>query len=125
MHIEGSNERDFWFKWEGDVEPVKIIYEKNRTKALYRVHWEHHFCEPYLDEQKRILVVYDDESTTPYIPAGYMGNVTAISMTLDSTEDPKTGKTCLKVEYKSGDAWGGVLWQSPAEDCNLTRALAS
>ena len=22
----------------------------------------------------------------------------------------------LRVEYKSGDAWGGVLWQSPAED---------
>ena len=37
-------------------------------------------------------------------------------MELDCTENPHAGKTCLKAEYKSRGAWGGVLWQSPAED---------
>ena len=45
-----------------------------------------------------------------------MGNAGSINMKLDSTENPHSGKTCLEAEYKSGGAWGGVLWQSPPED---------
>ena len=37
-------------------------------------------------------------------------------MTLDSTDNPHTGKNCLKVEYQATDEWGGVLWQSPPND---------
>ena len=61
------------------------------------------------------FVLYGDQSPNPvYIPSGYMGNTAA--MTLDSNEKPHTGQTCLKVEYKASDKWGGVLWQSPAND---------
>ena len=29
---------------------------------------------------------------------------------------PHSGKTCLKVGYTAADNWGGVVWQSPAND---------
>jgi hypothetical protein len=45
-----------------------------------------------------------------------MGNTTAIAMTPDCTIQPHAGKTCLQVEYQAADNWGGVLWQSPAQD---------
>ncbi|MCA9174946.1 MAG: hypothetical protein KDB14_10740 [Planctomycetales bacterium] len=78
------------------------------------------------------LVVYGDDTKATYAPSGYMGNTQAIAMTLDSTERPRAGKTCLKVEYQAADNWGGVLWQSPAQDwdgsqpggLNLTGAAA-
>ena len=63
----------------------------------------------------------DAASGSPYAPSGYMGNTKAIEMTLDCPENPQAGKTCLKVEYKTGDDWGGVLWQSPANDWDGTQ----
>ncbi len=58
----------------------------------------------------------DDSKQTIYVPSGYMGNVDAVSMRLDCSESPRSGKTCLKATYNSGGDWGGVLWQSPAND---------
>ena len=37
------------------------------------------------------------------------------------TDQPSSGKTCLKVSYGAADNWGGVLWQSPPEDWEGTR----
>ena len=63
------------------------------------------------------FVLYADGATSsPYAPSGYMGNAAAIKMTLDSTDNPHSGKTCLRAEYQANDDWGGVLWQSPAND---------
>ena len=45
-----------------------------------------------------------------------MGNAGSVQMQLDCTVSPYRGSTCLKAEYKSSAAWGGVLWQSPADD---------
>jgi hypothetical protein len=45
-----------------------------------------------------------------------MGNAGAIKMDPGSTENPHSGQTCLKVEYTARDNWGGVVWQSPAND---------
>lgn len=68
-------------------------------------------------EAKLPLVVYaDDLKNRPFEPSGYMGNTKAIKLTTDCGENPKSGKTCLKVEYNAADNWGGVLWQSPAND---------
>lgn len=63
-------------------------------------------------------VVYGDEAlkNNVYIPSGYMGNAGAVTMTPNCKENPFAGPTCLKAEYKSNADWGGVLWQSPAED---------
>jgi len=51
-----------------------------------------------------------------YIPSGYMGDNGNIKMTDDDTSNPHSGKTDLKVQYTSGNGWGGVVWQSPAND---------
>jgi hypothetical protein len=37
-------------------------------------------------------------------------------MTDNCTDNPHSGKTDLKVEYTTGGEWGGVVWQSPAND---------
>ncbi len=60
--------------------------------------------------------VYGESEQSVFIPSGYMGNAEAITMDLNCSEDPYSGKTCLKASYKAGASWGGVLWQSPAED---------
>ncbi len=63
------------------------------------------------------FVVYNDDSKDDvYVPSGYMGNAAAIEMQSDFTDNPHSGKTSLKVSYNATSAWGGVLWQSPAED---------
>ena len=58
----------------------------------------------------------ESDSQSVFTPSGYMGNAQAVSMQFDSTDRPKEGSNCIKITYSSGDAWGGVLWQSPAED---------
>ncbi|RMD85246.1 MAG: hypothetical protein D6820_00165 [Lentisphaerae bacterium] len=61
--------------------------------------------------------VYDEPSKSgPWIPSGYMGETSAISMDLKCTESPKTGSYCIKVTYAKPDGWGGVVWQMPAND---------
>ena len=63
------------------------------------------------------FVVYgDDASQGTYAPSGYMGNAQSIVMSLGNRDSPHSGDTCLKVQYKASDQWGGVLWQSPAND---------
>ena len=64
------------------------------------------------------LVVYGTgrQAELPYTPAGYMGNAGAIKMDDASPDDPHSGSTCLKAIYTAGDSWGGVVWQSPAND---------
>ncbi len=63
------------------------------------------------------FTVYADEMNgSPFTPAGYMGETAAIAMDQASTTQPHSGKTCLKVTYDKPDGWGGVVWQSPAND---------
>ena len=61
------------------------------------------------------LDVAPENGTAPYDPAGYMGNTGAISIA-PSSENPHSGKSSLRVDYKAGDNWGGVVWQNPAND---------
>ncbi len=52
----------------------------------------------------------------PYVWSGWMGKADAIAMDEKSTDNPKEGKECMKVEFKSADNFGGIVWQSPAND---------
>ena len=64
------------------------------------------------------LVLYsaDAKLPLPFAPTGYMGNIAAIQMDATSADHPHTGKTSLQVNYTAADQWGGVVWQSPAND---------
>ena len=63
------------------------------------------------------LVIYAEAAPDlPYIPSGYMGNTSAIKMDDACKDNPHSGKTCLKASYTASDNWGGVVWQSPANN---------
>ncbi len=51
-----------------------------------------------------------------YIPSGWMGETGAIAMNPGDTDNPHSGKTSLKVSFNANAGWGGVVWQSPAND---------
>jgi len=51
-----------------------------------------------------------------WYPSGYMGDTGAITMNSGYAEQPKSGKTCMKVVFNKRDGWGGVFWQNPAND---------
>jgi hypothetical protein len=60
--------------------------------------------------------VYGDGQPTRYIASGYMGQTQSIVMDANCKDSPHSGETCLRVEYNAPGGWGGVLWQSPAND---------
>jgi hypothetical protein len=51
-----------------------------------------------------------------FVPSGYMGNTAAIKANERYTVKPHSGKTCMQWQYNAKDNWGGVVWQSPAND---------
>lgn len=48
--------------------------------------------------------------------SGYMGDTGSIAVDTASTDSPKVGATCMKVSFTKDKGWGGVVWQSPAND---------
>ena len=51
-----------------------------------------------------------------FFSSGWMGDTDKMKLSLDSQENPKIGKTCLKLEFTEPAGWGGIVWQSPAGD---------
>jgi hypothetical protein len=62
------------------------------------------------------VVVYGDGLFSPWIPSGWMGMTSEIEMDLECTENPRSGKTCLKFTYNHPGMWAGVAWQHPVND---------
>lgn len=63
------------------------------------------------------LIVYDEDGhDLPYAPAGWMGDAKAIKLDPACTAKPHTGKTCMRCDFTAATGWGGVVWQSPAND---------
>jgi hypothetical protein len=61
--------------------------------------------------------VYADGLAQPtWVASGWMGNIPAIKFTDKSTDSPHTGPTCIRVDYTANDNFGGIAWQSPAND---------
>lgn len=83
--------------------PVNVAAPKNIPK-------------PPAPSKLPFVVFADGSKGTVYVPSGYMGNAEAITMEETCPDNPHSGATCLKVTYNSTASWGGVLWQSPAED---------
>jgi len=74
---------------------------------------------PKIDSQKASLpfIVYaDDMKGLPYVWSGWMGNHAAIGMDEASSISPNSGARCMKLEYRANDGFGGIVWQSPAND---------
>ncbi|PQV63094.1 Glycosyl hydrolases family 2, TIM barrel domain [Abditibacterium utsteinense] len=67
-------------------------------------------------QAKLPLEVLGESAGAPsYFPSGYMGQSDAIKM-VETSKNPHSGKSALEVKYLAKADWGGVVWQSPAED---------
>jgi hypothetical protein len=63
------------------------------------------------------LVIFGpSQSDTPYIPSGWLGNYAAVGYAGDCAVNPHSGRTCIKLDYHETNNWGGIVWQSPAND---------
>ena len=63
------------------------------------------------------LVVYSEANDAPtYASAGYMGDAKSIKLDPAWVERPQSGKACMRCEFAADKGWGGVVWQSPAND---------
>lgn len=70
------------------------------------------------------IVCSQSNTATPYkitdkfTASGYMGD--KVKFIKNSTEDPLSGETCIKVSYTANnELWGGLFWQKPANNwCN-------
>lgn len=64
------------------------------------------------------LVIYDegDNQKRPYIASGYTGNVKAMAMNRNWTDNPHSGKTCWRASYNAQGDWGEVMFQHPANN---------
>ena len=66
------------------------------------------------------FIVYT-EAKSPgnhFIPSGWMGDTSDLSISDSEVLRPHSGRTCIKVGYKAqGSAgWGGIYWQNPANN---------
>lgn len=66
---------------------------------------------------KRPVILYaDDAPASGYVPSGWMGNAKAIALNPASTTNPHSGAACMECKYTAADQFGGVVWQSPANN---------
>jgi exo-beta-1,3-glucanase (GH17 family) len=82
---------------------------------------------PNLDENANIFHVYEDSDSVGnhFKPTGYMGDCGDIQIDETSTNNPYSGKTCIRVvytakgkgphecDYPGPCKWSGVYWQHP------------
>jgi hypothetical protein len=64
------------------------------------------------------LMLYDeaDRANPPYAPSGWMGSTNSLKLDDRCTENPHSGKTCLRIDFSAVEGWGAVAWQNPAND---------
>ncbi|MDR3256930.1 MAG: hypothetical protein LBT18_04735 [Endomicrobium sp.] len=68
------------------------------------------------------FAVYVENNSTQnhFVPSGWMGDYGDIKVDMASTDNPKSGKTSIKVSYSAkmmqGAGWMGIYWQQPANN---------
>ena len=69
--------------------------------------------------QKLPFYVYSDQADH-FIPSGYMGDTSDITIIGMYKQKPAKGLACMKVKYSGkaaqGNKWAGVYWQDPANN---------
>lgn len=66
--------------------------------------------------QKLPFYVFSDQ-VDHFIPSGFMGDTSDITMLVGCSESPAKGKTCVRISYNgkspAQQKWVGVYWQDP------------
>lgn len=69
--------------------------------------------------------VFTDENSQQnhYAPSGWMGDTQDLKLTGSVQDDPRLGKSCLKIFYlaKGKKEWAGIYWQNPSNNWGTTR----
>jgi hypothetical protein len=60
--------------------------------------------------------VFKDNEEVPYLPTGYMGNMKAISVDMNYTENVHSGTKAIKIGYSAKTDWFGLAFQDPKND---------
>lgn len=74
-------------------------------------------------EPRRVLkpvampyAVYVDGAPRKWYPSGYMGHSRALKVDEKCRENPRSGETCMKIDYLDHYGWAGIFWQDPPND---------
>jgi exo-beta-1,3-glucanase (GH17 family) len=64
------------------------------------------------------LVVYDEgtRKDAPFAPTGWMGETKSTKLDPEWAKQPRSGKTCIRIDYDKKDGWAGIVWQHPYGD---------
>jgi len=77
---------------------------------------------PVVEKAVADFKVYGDkyDSGNHYIPSGWMGDYGDISIDDGWSQNPHSGKSCIKISYSAkgaqGAGWMGIYWQNPANN---------
>lgn len=114
----GSNEREFSSAGTEDAKEYAQADSYDYEEDLYGTYQED---EESIVSFKPFPVYTDGRSPdNHYIPSGYMGDRSDITLDTSSFDNPHSGTTCIKTVYTNdisqGARWAGVYWQSPANN---------
>ncbi len=101
------------FGWVAAGKPVTFYLDDVQFEAAPRT------TQPAVKGEPATLpfALYEDGlQKPPYTPAGRMGDTASIAVDDKCDQHPHAGKSCMKCEFKSDHGFGGVVWQSPAND---------
>ena len=62
------------------------------------------------------VILSPNQKDPSYFPSGWIGNGSAVGYAADCTIHPRSGTTCMKLEYRDPGQFGGIVWQNPAND---------
>ena len=75
---------------------------------------------PAAEAKVRLFTVYADANdpfSAHFVPSGWMGDAKDVTLRTDSSDDPHSGSTCIKIVYrrapKTLNGWAGIVWQHP------------
>jgi hypothetical protein len=68
-----------------------------------------------------------DSGGNHFIPSGWMGDIEDILFEADSSNNPHSPPTCIKITYlakgRRGNRWAGIYWQFPENNWGKQRGL--
>lgn len=61
------------------------------------------------------------DMTSLFYPDGFMGNIPSITLEPNSSDNPFTGPTCIKIEYSGvgRPGWAGIYWLYPNDNWGI------
>jgi len=63
-----------------------------------------------------LILFSDGIKNPPYVWSGWMGDTAGLTVDANCPTDPHSGKSCMKCQYRGGDQFVGIAWQSPVND---------